>query len=200
LCRSADQWRTVDIMTAVSESRPLAGADDTASAVQRSPSPLRAARITTGGDYLERRSALARQLSEQQTFKSITILDDVQFDADVLAGTPRRVLGREIAINTARSLMALHKLWETGLPDLVFMDDRLGHMGNATGHIPALRKLGYLSPIVVVSGMMSRERRAQVMQLGAANMLHKDDLDTLTVMELLVKLLDSADGSAGDAA
>lgn len=142
-----------------------------------------------GQSYLERRSELARRLSERPGFKSITIIDDVQFDADVLSGTLRRVLGREIDITTSRSIMALHKLWEAGMPDLVFMDDRIGHIGTAATHVPVLRKMGYLGPIVVVSGLMTRERRAQIIQLGAVDMLHKDDLDTLTVMELLLRLL-----------
>jgi hypothetical protein len=38
---------------------------------------------------------------------------------------------------------------------------------------------------------MTRYRRAEVMQRGAAEVMHKDDLDTLAVMQLLFKLAQS---------
>jgi CheY-like chemotaxis protein len=139
--------------------------------------------------YLERRSLLAKQLAERQTFERICIIDDRALDADVLAGLLRRILGREQNIEIAKSLLTLHTSWATVRPDLVFLDDRLGHLGTASTNIPALRRLAFTGPIVIISGMMTRQRRAESIGAGAAEALHKDDLDALVMMDLLLRLM-----------
>lgn len=42
-----------------------------------------------------------------------------------------------------------------------------------------------------MSGMMTRQRRAELMQIGAVEMLHKDNLDTVYLMNMLLRLLGS---------
>lgn len=143
----------------------------------------------TGRDYLQKRSRLAKRLSEVASFKRIQLIDDDQFDADVLAGNLRKILGRDIDIDSVRSINALHKKWAAGLPDLVFLDDRLGHTGNANSSLPAVRKIGYDGPVIIVSGMMTRDRRTFLMRLGAFETLHKDDFDTLSLIEILLRVL-----------
>lgn len=141
-------------------------------------------------NYLEKRSRLAKQLAERDAFERITIIDDRSLDADVLAGLLRRILGRDLEIEIAKSLLVLRTSWTTARPDLVFLDDRLGHIGNASAHIPNLRRLDFTGPIVIISGMMTRQRRAELIGLGAAEALHKDDIDALVMMDLLLRLLD----------
>lgn len=143
----------------------------------------------TGRDYLQKRSRLAKRLGEVASFKRIQIIDDDQFDADVLAGNLRKILGRDIEIDSSRSINALHKKWADALPDLVFLDDRLGLAGNANTNMPAVRKIGYDGPIIVVSGMMTRDRRSMMMRMGAFETLHKDDYETLSLIEILLRVL-----------
>lgn len=143
----------------------------------------------TGRDYLQKRSRLAKRLGEVASFRRIQIVDDDQFDADVLASNLRKILGRDIEIDIALNMNALHKKWLSTRPDLVFLDDRLGHSGSSTMTMPAIRKIGYDGPIVVVSGMMTRERRTLIMQLGAFETLHKDDYDSLSLIEILLRIL-----------
>jgi CheY-like chemotaxis protein len=142
--------------------------------------------------YLERRSLLAKQLANRQAFERVCIIDDRALDADVLAGLLRRILGRDLNIEIAKSILTLHTSWATVRPDLVFLDDRLGHLGTASMHIPTLRRLGYNGPIVIISGMMSRQRRAEMIGAGAVEALHKDDVDALVMMDLLLRLLGPA--------
>ena len=144
-----------------------------------------------GSTYLETRSRLAKALSESTPFQRIQIVDDTQFDADVLAGLLRKILGRETGIDIARNLNTLHRQWTESRPDLVFLDDRLGHMGSATVNVPNLRRMGFTGPLVVVSGMMLRERRAELMRLGVHEALHKDDLDSERLIRLILQLLDT---------
>jgi DNA-binding NarL/FixJ family response regulator len=145
-----------------------------------------------GAEYLETRSKLAKALSDTVPFRRIQIVDDTQFDADVLAGRLRKVLGRDVVLESARNLNMLHKQWAEQKPDLVFLDDRLGQTGSATVHLPSLRRMGFMGSIVVVSGLMLRDRRAELMRLGAFEALHKDDLDTERLIRLLLQLINSS--------
>lgn len=146
----------------------------------------------TGRDYLEKRSRLAKRLGEVASFKRIQIVDDNKFDGDVLASALRKVLGREVEIEIARTVNALHRQWASTRPDLLFLDDRLGPSGNATSTLPVIRKIGYDGPVIVVSGMMTRERRTMVVKLGAFDTLHKDDFDTLSLIEILLRVLQAS--------
>jgi DNA-binding NarL/FixJ family response regulator len=149
----------------------------------------------TGRNYLERRSRLAKRLSESKGFQRIQVVDDNQFEGDVLASLLRKVLGRAIEIDTARSLTSLPRLWAAAMPDLVFLDDRLGHIASANASIPLIRKYGYRGPIVVVAGLLTRPRRLELARIGASATLHKDEYDTTSVLELLLKLLDVPEDS-----
>jgi hypothetical protein len=151
---------------------------------------------SAGKDYLEKRSRLTKLLSERPPFQRIQLIDDSQFDADVLAGGLRKVLGRDIAIDISKSITALHRQWAVARPNLIFLDDRLGHTGSATNSLPSIRRMGYTGIIVVVSGLMTRERRAELMRLTATEALHKDDLDSMRLIELLLQLTDPNSGSA----
>jgi DNA-binding NarL/FixJ family response regulator len=153
-----------------------------------------------GSEYLETRSKLAKSLSENMPFKRIQIVDDTQFDADVLAGRLRKIVGRDVALEIARNLNALHKMWAEQKPDLVFLDDRLGQTGSATVHLPALRRMGFVGPIVIVSGLMLRDRRAELMRLGAFEALHKDDLDSERLIRLLLQLIEGGNAPAAPGA
>lgn len=145
----------------------------------------------TGRDYLERRSRLAKRLGEVSNFKRIQIIDDNKFDGDVLGSALRKVLGRQIDIDIVRTVNALHRQWTTARPDLVFLDDRLGPSGNATSALPAIRKIGFDGPIIVVSGMMTRERRTMLVKLSAFDTMHKDDYDSLSLIEILLRVFDA---------
>jgi DNA-binding NarL/FixJ family response regulator len=146
--------------------------------------------LTRRSAYLEARSALAKRLAGAHAIRRVTIVDDEAFAADVIAGLVRRTLGRDVRVDSARSMMVLHTIWMSGLPDLVVLDDRLGAIGTATTHVSGLRRLNYRGPIIVVSQHMTPLRCAELVDVGAAAVLHKDALDTVTFMELLLKLLD----------
>jgi DNA-binding NarL/FixJ family response regulator len=154
-----------------------------------SPSILRAA-PTSGQRYLETRSRLAKRLAEGTPFQHIQIIDDMALDANVLAGLLRKVLGYDVTISVSRGCSSVRDQWQARMPDLVFLDDRLGPAGSANIHLPQIRRMGYAGPIVVMSGLMTRERRGEVMRLGAFDGVHKDDLVGAAVIELLLRLIE----------
>lgn len=150
-----------------------------------------------GRRYLETRSALAKRLAELKPFRSFLIVDDKQFDADVLAGLLRKITGEDTQVSTARTPANAVTLVTRQAPDLLFMDDRLGHNGTALTLLPALRRVGFLGPVVILSNLMTRERRAEFIRLGAAEALHKDDLDSGALISLLLKIAGAGDTRAG---
>jgi DNA-binding NarL/FixJ family response regulator len=150
-----------------------------------------AAQSGDGKTYLEQRSDIAKRLRAAIDLKRVTIIDDQALDADVLAGVMRRIFGDTVRVDCVQHMTALHDVWADGHPDLVFLDDRLGHVGTALTHLPHFARHAYRGPVVVMSGLMTRARRVEVIQAGATEALHKDDLDTLAVMQLLMKLMDA---------
>ncbi len=146
---------------------------------------------TPGRDHLERRSRLNKRIAEVVRIHHIQIIDDNRFDADVLASCIRQVLGREIPIEISKSTQGIREQFAKSQPDLVFLDDRLGPAATATSNIPHLRRGGYHGPIVAVSGLLTRQRRIELLRLGATSVLHKDDFDSLQIAELLLALFDT---------
>jgi DNA-binding response OmpR family regulator len=162
------------------------------------PTILRAA-PTSGQKYLEMRSRFAKKLAEGTPFQRIQIIDDTALDGNVLAGLLRKALGYEVAILVARGFGPVRGQWADGLPDLLFLDDRLGPSGSANIHLPQVRRMGFAGPIVVMSGLMTRERRAEVVRLGAFDGVHKDDLVGAAVLELLLRVIETGPGEDGTA-
>lgn len=161
------------------------------------PTILRSAPQTSGRTYLEVRSRLAKRLAEGTPFRHIQIIDDTVLDGNVLAGLLRKVLGYDITISVSRSLSTVRDQWAERQPDVVLLDDRLGPAGSANIHLPQIRRMGFSGPIVVVSGLMTRERRGEVVRLGAFDGVHKDDMVGAAVLELLLRLIDAqADSGA----
>lgn len=151
-------------------------------------------RESAGRAYLAQRSALAKRLAAGYPYRHIQIVDDCSLDGDVLASLLRKVLGADVRIMTARSIAAAREQWQQRRPDLMFLDDRLGPAGSANIHLPQLRRLGFNGPIVVMSGLMGRERRGEMIRLGAVEAVHKDDLVSARLIELLLLVIDRGGG------
>ena len=62
--------------------------------------------------------------------------------------------------------------------DLVFLDDYLKPTDRAVHTIPFLRRAGYTGPIVVLSGMLDKGRKIELLAAGADQAIHKDDINS----------------------
>ncbi len=77
-------------------------------------------------------------------------------------------------------------------PQLILLHDNLElSAGRAYDSIPYLRRVEFDGPIVVVSGVATRERRQELLAAGAAEVLHQDDVDSVRINEVLPGILDS---------
>lgn len=160
-------------------------------------STLSAAAQPPGRDFLERRSRLMRKLMDHVRLSSVHIIDDSRFDADVLASNLRKVLGRDVRIGISLAAANLKSQWSERHPDVVFIDDRLGQGTTALTVMPLLRRMGYIGPMVAVSGLLTPQRRAELVRAGASGTLHKDDYHSLRLIELLLELFAPGEAETG---
>lgn len=120
---------------------------------------------------------------------NILIIEDETFDAERLSATLRVMFGYELLVRRAATLAsALDRIIEQK-PEIIFLDDVLKPSDDASQSIPYIRRAGYEGPIVVVSGQVTRTRRATLLAAGATDVIHKDDVDSVRLAEALVRVL-----------
>ena len=139
----------------------------------------------TGSDFLARKSDLTRMRQRIPGLSDVLIVDDNNFDADSLRATLNMMFGYSLTMRRAKTLGSALDCVIERKPDLIFLDDILPPSDTASSTIPFLRRCGYEGPIIVVSGEMTRNRRLELMAASAADVIHKDDLDSVRVSEAL---------------
>ena len=141
----------------------------------------------TGGDFLARKSDATKIRQSLPKINDVLMVEDEAFDADRLQATLHVMLGYDLTIRRAPTLGSALDCVIARKPDIVFLDDYLKPSDNAAHTIPFLRRAGYEGPIVVVSGEVDRQRRLLLVSAGAADVIHKDDLDSVRVAEALAR-------------
>jgi DNA-binding NarL/FixJ family response regulator len=144
--------------------------------------------ISPGGRHLDRKSALAKVRAGLPTYKDILIVEDEDLDAQRMQGTLRSIFGYEVTVRRATTLGKALDEVILRQPDIIFLDDHLKPKDNASETIPFLRRCNYEGPIIVVSGLLDKKRRAELTRAGAIEAIHKDDLDSSTIEESIIKV------------
>jgi DNA-binding NarL/FixJ family response regulator len=140
---------------------------------------------SSGSEFLAKKSDLTRLRQRMPSLADVLIIDDNNFDADSLRATLHMMFGYGISLRRAKTLGSALDCVIERKPDLIFLDDILPPSDTATNTIPFLRRCGYEGPIVVVSGELTRHRRIELIGSGAADVMHKDDLDSVRISEAL---------------
>ncbi|MBA4171399.1 MAG: hypothetical protein C0511_01765 [Hyphomicrobium sp.] len=144
---------------------------------------------SSGGEFLAKKSVLTRARQGLPQLANILIIEDETFDAERLSATLRVMFGYELLVRRAATLAsALDRIIEQK-PEIIFLDDVLKPSDDASQSIPYIRRAGYEGPIVVVSGQVTRTRRATLLAAGATDVIHKDDVDSVRLAEALVRVL-----------
>ena len=148
----------------------------------------------SGRDHLEYRSRLKMRLAKAAPVSNILIIDDTVFDADVLSSTLRLVFGQALRIRHVRHLRDIRKAILDEMPDLLFLDDRLGHGTSAEVSLNQIRTAGCSCRAIVLSGLLTRARHVELMRLGVADVVHKDDINAARLSEAILKVLEGPAG------
>ena len=142
----------------------------------------------SGGDFLAKKSDIVHLSKQLPKLTNVLIVEDENFDADRLRATLRVILGYEINLRRASTLGAALDAVIAKQPELVFLDDLLKPSDTASHTIPFLRRAKYEGPIIVVSGQVTRARKAELIGLGATDVIHKDDVDSVRLAEALARV------------
>ena len=142
----------------------------------------------SGGDHLEKKSESVHLSRRLPQIGNILIIEDETFDADRLRATLRLVLGYDVAFRRASTLGLALDAVIAQMPDLVFLDDLLKPTDTASHTIPFLRRAKYEGPLIVVSGQVTRARKAELVALGANDIIHKDDVDSVRLAAALARV------------
>lgn len=142
----------------------------------------------SGGDFLAKKSDLVRLRQAMPALRDVLIIEDENPDADRLKATLRVMFGYDLELRRAATLGTAVDHVMQKKPDLVFLDDVLKPSDEAHQTIPFLRRAGYEGPIVVVSGRVTRQRRAALLDAGATDVIHKDDVDSVRLAEALMRV------------
>lgn len=150
----------------------------------------------TGGDYLAKRSGVTKSRADLPGISDILIVEDETFDADRLKATLHLMFGYDVEIRRAATLGRALDEVIARRPEVVFLDDVLKPSDNAAQTLPFLRRAGYDGPVIVVSGQVTRNRKTVLMEAGAADVIHKDDVDSVRVAEALHHVFDQKPSKA----
>lgn len=142
----------------------------------------------SGGDFLAKKNDSVHLSKQLPKLTNILIIEDDNFDADRLRATLRVILGYEPNVRRASTLGSALDCVIASQPELVFLDDLLKPADTASHTIPFLRRAKYEGPIIVVSGQLTRSRRAELIGLGATDVIHKDDVDSVRLAEALARV------------
>jgi DNA-binding NtrC family response regulator len=142
-----------------------------------------------GRDHLEERSRLNMRLGDLPPVSKVLIVDDTVFDADVLSSTLRLVFGHDIQITHVKHLRDVRKAVVDLMPDLLFLDDRLGHGTSAEVSLKIIQATDWQRKVIVMSGLLTRARNIELMKLGAGDVVHKDDINASRIAEAALKVL-----------
>ena len=142
----------------------------------------------SGGDFLAKKSDLSQLSKKLPKLSHVLIVEDETPDADRLRATLRVILGYDINVRRASTLGAALDAVIARQPELVFLDDVLKPSDTASHTIPFLRRAKYEGPIVVISGQVTRARKAELIGLGATDVIHKDDVDSVRLTEALARV------------
>ena len=159
---------------------------------------MTASKTDSGGDFLAKKSDLLKSRGDIPQLVEILIVEDETQDAERLNATLHLLFGYDVQIRKAATLNSAMDAVIERTPEIVFLDDVLRPSDNATQSIPFLRRAGFEGPIVVISGQVTRQRRKLLMDAGAAEVIHKDQVDSVRITEALTKVYSNTqkDGDA----
>lgn len=145
-------------------------------------------RYQSGTELVAAKAKLDRCRDLLPDWTNFLLIDDSEADANVLRAVLHSWLGHGISVSSVTTLGGALDHLNQNKPDILFLDHLLPPSDDAAVTIPYLRNIGYAGPIVIMSGKMSRALERRLVGAGAADMLHKDDFNSMSVAEVLLRV------------
>lgn len=119
------------------------------------------------------------------------IIDDNVSDIGHLRAILHMVAGYDVSVREMTSAQAAVDAVSARAPQVVFTD-HLSATDTAFSTMLKLRGVGYLGPIVVVTGLGDPIKKQQLLAAGAVDVVNKDDLDSALLAQTLAKVREMA--------
>jgi DNA-binding NarL/FixJ family response regulator len=143
-----------------------------------------------GRAYLARRSWLIKHAGSSIVIQDVIVVDDNAMDTGRMASALRLVFGREISVRTTKTAAGMVTMLRAKHPDLLIVDDFLSQSQRAETTIAAAEAQAYAGPVLVVTGLLTRQRLVEIKMLGVVDIIHKDDFDSARLREAVRKITD----------
>lgn len=137
-------------------------------------------------EFLRHKSGVHKSRIGARKIGDVLLIDDSKLDSRAIAALLRSAFGRDIQIRHAASLSRGRNMLLERMPDLIVLDDILPPRDRADTSLTYLRQAGFTGQIIVVSGEMTRVRRLLLLQAGADAVVHKDDLNAMSLVEAVI--------------
>lgn len=132
---------------------------------------------------------LCRRTRENNT--CILVVERSAVDGDRMVATLRVLFGYQTRIDRTFSVPEAVAQLAAGMPTILL----LGDTGNAAdgaaddaallAAMAQLRTAGYEGPVIAITGLLSRSRRARLLSAGAIDAFHKDELCSERITQAL---------------
>lgn len=142
-------------------------------------------RLSFGGRLLAQRSELAKARQHMPELRKFSLILDRQSDHDVLSALLHLMFGYEADVQCVRSLGIGLDLIMTERPDIVFLDSVLPPKQAAAENMQIIRSSGYDGPFIVLDDAPSPARISQLQRDGAADILDRAELDSISLGQAL---------------
>jgi DNA-binding response OmpR family regulator len=143
----------------------------------------------TGGAHLARRSALLKRIHGLGLHIDLLIVEDRSQDAHFITKPLGRLFGEHAKLSIAPTVDDLKIALGRGTYTAIILDDRMDAGATADLTFPLIRAAGHEGPILVVSGILTNARRAELKRLGAEIVLTKDELDSVELGDRILRAL-----------
>lgn len=140
-------------------------------------------------NLISRKSRIAQELNKLTSVRNVMVIDDNPLDARHVTAILHILLGRGITVTHYKSVALAISNLRTQMPDLLFLDDVIPPLDRAESSLKSLHRHGLVAPIIIMTAMLTQARRKQLMGLDLLGILHKDDIDSFSIGEILQRLV-----------
>jgi CheY-like chemotaxis protein len=142
----------------------------------------------SGADVLAHLSELARQRALTRPVADAILVAPQPQDGEFLQSALRSVLGYNTRISIAAMITDAAKMARDKQPDVVFALDPSKLEAAGVKTLQSLRTAGIRCPIGIISNYVSPKSASEIMQAGAFDVIHRDDVCGIRLRQCLLKL------------
>jgi CheY-like chemotaxis protein len=167
----------------------LAGVPAGKTAATMSTSEPKPSRDRTGALHLQRQSTLRKRIQDDGINPALLVVEDERLDAHFIETPLRRLFGAKVRVDIAPTVQAMAAALKQRRYDVIVLDDRMDGGVQSETTLPQIRARAAKAPIIVVSRLLTRARKAELQRLGFQSIHAKEDLDSVVLGEAILNAL-----------